>query len=266
VKSARNIRDIPIVMLTGSRIAVDDRGSWRRRRRLHAKSSDSTCSARVLAQIRRKQFGDEPLIREQLLRWVESMEARTAKVAEARAVLVGELEAKNAELTFSYSVLMICAPHCAASTASAWPLEDYAEKLTPTDASTSGSFASGPADGPADRLTRPFPRDAERFSARAGRLDGDRPYHCRPPERTKPERQVEFVIAGGLIAEGDKNLLAIVMENLIGNAWKYSSKRSQARIEVGTTSCGGRSAYFVRDDGAGFHMALSGNKMPVFKR
>jgi hypothetical protein len=68
-----------------------------------------------------------------------------------------------------------------------------------------------------------------------------------------PERKVEAVIADGLAAEGDAGLLRIVLENLLSNAWKYSSKTEAARIEVGTeTHAAGRNSYFVRDNGAGF--------------
>src|SRR5207237_1312034 len=83
---------------------------------------------------------------------------------------------------------------------------------------------------------------------------------------TCPERQAEFLIAARLAAEGDANLLAIVLENLMGNAWKYSSKRSHVRIEVGATSRDGRPVYFVRDNGAGFDMAYASNVLGVFQR
>jgi two-component system, NtrC family, sensor kinase len=110
MKSIAVVRDIPIIILT----AVDDRDSMIQGLAIGAddyitKSSDfELLRARVLAQIRRKQFEDESrLIREQLLRAeLEAVQAQTArKVAEARAALVGELEMKNRELeAFSYSV------------------------------------------------------------------------------------------------------------------------------------------------------------------
>ena len=64
-------------------------------------------------------------------------------------------------------------------------------------------------------------------------------------------RQVEFVIANCLKVEGDSRLLQIVMENLLSNAWKYTSGHAQARIEFGCEKRPAGTVYFVRDDGAG---------------
>jgi signal transduction histidine kinase len=87
---------------------------------------------------------------------------------------------------------------------------------------------------------------------------------CR--QKAEPARRVDFVIADGLTDDGDARLLAIVLENLIGNAWKYSSKRDDARIEVGTTASNGPRTYFVRDNGAGFDMAHADKLFGVFQR
>jgi PAS domain S-box-containing protein len=81
-----------------------------------------------------------------------------------------------------------------------------------------------------------------------------------------PERIAEFTIATGLIVRGDPHLLRIVMDNLIGNAWKYSSRKEVARIEFGTTKYEGESVYFVRDNGAGFDMEYAGNLFNAFQR
>ena len=87
------------------------------------------------------------------------------------------------------------------------------------------------------------------------------------PRKESPERQVEFVIAEGLVANGDARLLSIVLENLLGNAWKFTSKHASARIEFGaTTRQDGKTEYFVRDDGAGFDMAYSGKLFGPFQR
>jgi len=79
-------------------------------------------------------------------------------------------------------------------------------------------------------------------------------------------RNVEFVVQEGLTAEGDANLLAVVVENLLGNAWKFTSKRPNARIEFGVASKDGRPAYFVRDDGAGFEMEHAARLFGAFQR
>jgi light-regulated signal transduction histidine kinase (bacteriophytochrome) len=69
-----------------------------------------------------------------------------------------------------------------------------------------------------------------------------------------------------LIAEGDPRLLRAALENLLSNAWKFTSKREDARIEFGAEPAGGLAAYFVRDNGAGFDMAYAGKLFGVFQR
>jgi light-regulated signal transduction histidine kinase (bacteriophytochrome) len=71
---------------------------------------------------------------------------------------------------------------------------------------------------------------------------------------TAPNRRGTFKIAEGLLASGDPNLLRSVLENLIGNAWKYTGALEEAIIEFGATEIDGNQAYFVRDNGTGFDM------------
>ncbi len=89
-------------------------------------------------------------------------------------------------------------------------------------------------------------------------------------QQAAPERQVEFVIAGGIAANGDARLLRVVLENLFGNAWKFTSKHSNARIEFGVLYPNGHSAgqpiCFVRDDGAGFDIAFANKMFGAFQR
>ncbi len=84
--------------------------------------------------------------------------------------------------------------------------------------------------------------------------------------KAEPERQVEFVIEPGVVARGDARLLGAVLENLLGNAWKFTAKHPRARIEFGSTLSGGERAYFVRDDGAGFDMAYADKLFGAFQR
>ena len=72
--------------------------------------------------------------------------------------------------------------------------------------------------------------------------------------QSEPDRVVEFAITDHLQVKGDASLLQTALEHLIGNAWKFTSKRSAARIEFGQADRGGAAAYFVRDNGAGFNM------------
>ncbi len=82
----------------------------------------------------------------------------------------------------------------------------------------------------------------------------------------EPERRVEFVIQDGVVANGDTRLLRVALENLLGNAWKFTGKRDQARIEFGLTEHDGQQACFVRDDGAGFDMAYADKLFGAFQR
>jgi signal transduction histidine kinase len=79
-------------------------------------------------------------------------------------------------------------------------------------------------------------------------------------------RRVEFQVEEGLCAEGDARLLANVLDNLLGNAWKFTSKRSEARIEVGRSLQGDVPAFFVRDNGAGFDMTYANKLFGAFQR
>ena len=85
-------------------------------------------------------------------------------------------------------------------------------------------------------------------------------------QTTQPERQVEFVIAPGLLGDGDVRLLRIVLENLLGNAWKFTAKHPGARIEFGQSSHSGTHTYFVRDDGTGFDMTYVDKLFGAFQR
>ena len=82
----------------------------------------------------------------------------------------------------------------------------------------------------------------------------------------EPKRKVKVAIAPNMTANGDKNLLGLVLQNLLGNAWKYSSKTAEPRIEMGTVEHNGKQAYFVRDNGVGFDMAYADKLFQPFQR
>ncbi len=84
--------------------------------------------------------------------------------------------------------------------------------------------------------------------------------------KSDPARHVDFEIAPDLAVSGDARLLRIVIENLLGNAWKYSGKQPAARIEFGSTEEGGRTVFHVRDNGVGFDMAAAGKLCTPFQR
>lgn len=82
----------------------------------------------------------------------------------------------------------------------------------------------------------------------------------------EPDRVVEVIVTDGLTAEGDPRLLRVVLQNLIGNAWKFTSKRTDARIEFGATDQDAHTAWFVRDNGAGFEAAYAAKLFGAFQR
>ena len=274
LKNAPGIRDIPIVMLS----ALDDRDAMIQGLSAGAddyiaKSSDfDLLRARVLAQIRRKQFEDENrLIRDRLSHAeLEAVEARGAQeLAAMRAGLIRELEAKNEELeSFSYSVAHdLRAPLRSIDGFGLALLEDYADKLD-DDGKQYVRYMRESAQQMAQliddmlalsRVTRgEFQRAAVDVTLIAREV-------ANRLARSDQTRKVQFVATDGLAADADGRLLTVVFENLLGNAWKFTAKRKDARIEVGVTP-GSPSAFFVRDNGAGFDMAYASKLFGMFQR
>jgi len=85
-------------------------------------------------------------------------------------------------------------------------------------------------------------------------------------QEEQPQRAAEFAIERQLRAVGDPLLLRTLLENLLGNAWKYSSRKAQARIAFGATRVEGETVYFVRDNGDGFDMAHAARLFAPFQR
>jgi signal transduction histidine kinase len=81
-----------------------------------------------------------------------------------------------------------------------------------------------------------------------------------------PERAAEISVAPGLETHGDSRLIRTLMENLIGNSWKFAARQQLTRIEVGKTGNNGSSVFFVRDNGAGFNPAHTARLFGAFQR
>jgi light-regulated signal transduction histidine kinase (bacteriophytochrome) len=110
------------------------------------------------------------------------------------------------------------------------------------------------------RITRAeMRRETVNLSAMVGKV-------AEMKKNLQPERDVEFVIADGLFAEGDERLLNVALENLLENAWKFTGKCAPARIEFGAAENERRLVYFLKDNGTGFDMAYAGKLFQPFQR
>ncbi len=85
-------------------------------------------------------------------------------------------------------------------------------------------------------------------------------------EAGEPQRRVEWIIAEGLTMNADSSLMRVVLENLLGNAWKFTRKQPEAKIELGITRQEEQPVYFVRDNGVGFDMAFADKLFGAFQR
>jgi signal transduction histidine kinase len=94
-------------------------------------------------------------------------------------------------------------------------------------------------------------------------LAADIVQHLREAE---PERRVDFTMVQGMSVSGDEHLLRIALQNLLGNAWKYTSKAVRARIEFGVQQQNGETIYFIKDNGAGFDMKYADKLFSAFQR
>jgi two-component system, NtrC family, sensor kinase len=275
IKAVAATRDTPVIMLTG----LEDRAAMIRGLSFGAddyiaKSSDfEVLCARVLAQMRRKQFEDENReIREQLLnKELEAAEARTAReVAEARAALVEELEHKNRELeAFSYSVSHdLRAPLRSIHGFSQALMEDYHDAL-PAQAQNYLRRVSAAADRMGtliDDLLQlsqvgraPMQTERVDLGAIAEAVIG-------ALRRGDPDRSVDVVIENGLVAEGDPGLLRALLANLLGNAWKFTATTKAPSIAFTARRDGAATVYTVRDNGAGFDMTYADRLFAPFQR
>jgi signal transduction histidine kinase len=191
-------------------------------------------------------------------------------LAETRAALVRDLEHKNAELeTFSYAVSHdLRAPLRRIDSFSRAIVESQAERLDPQGRhflervrEASQQMAQLIDDVLyLSRVTRAELREHDVDLSGLVTLLLDR------MQEAEPDRKVEAKVRPGLTASGDGQLLRIALQNLLENAWKFSSREPVTRIEFGTTNLPGESAYFVRDNGAGFNMAYADRLFGPFQR
>jgi hypothetical protein len=82
----------------------------------------------------------------------------------------------------------------------------------------------------------------------------------------EPSRSVSFILDEEMVVDGDARLLKVMLENLLGNAWKYTGKNDTAEISFRADRTGGETVYCIRDDGVGFDMAYAGTLFGPFQR
>ncbi|HZW24984.1 MAG TPA: CHASE domain-containing protein [Gallionella sp.] len=84
--------------------------------------------------------------------------------------------------------------------------------------------------------------------------------------KAAPERHADWMFQQGLSVYADPGLMRIVLDNLLGNAWKFTGKKADAKIEFGQCDCDGESAFYIRDNGDGFNMAYAHKLFGAFQR
>jgi len=181
-----------------------------------------------------------------------------------------ELEAANKELeTFSYSVSHdLRAPLRGIDGFSQALQEDYQQQLDSTAKDylqriCTATRRMGELIDDLLNLARVTRAEIYRERIDLSKLAGEVAQEIQSQE---PARSVALNIAAGLEAEGDSRLLRVALQNLIGNAWKFTSKREKAQIEFGAQGVNGGKAYFVRDNGAGFEQSYASRLFGAFQR
>lgn len=197
-------------------------------------------------------------------------EEEIQKLNSSLEMKAAELAAANKELeAFSYSASHdLRAPLRTIEGFSRALLEDYPDKLDETGKDylrrvRSATERMGQLIDDLLNLSLTMRREMRREEANLSHLAST---VAADLQGTIPERQVEFVIQDGVLAQGDARLLRELLENLLGNAWKFTGQNPQARIEFGAVLEGDQKVYFVRDNGAGFDMNYADKLFVPFQR
>lgn len=195
---------------------------------------------------------------------------RQAKMQDRAVGAAAQLARANDELeSFSYSIAHdLRAPLRAMRGYSAILLEDNSGKLSEASTSHLGRIDAG-----AQRMSLLI--DDLLLLAHIGRTQMTRrDFGLGDLARTvagslaeaHPQRRIQLVVAPGMRANGDPGLIRTVLENLLGNAWKFTSNSKDARVESGAESRDGRTVFFIKDNGAGFDMRYADKLFQPFQR
>jgi len=266
IKASDDLRDIPLMVVT-------ERDEPETTVACLAEGADDTITrnsdlqllrARLRAQLRRSQLEGE---RRRIQKLEAAQRDAASQLAEARALLIRQLEEKNRELeAFSYSVSHdLRAPLRAILGFSSALQKDCAEAI-----GEKGNFLISRILKSGERmnlLIDDMLALARISTASLELLDCDLSDLCRhildDLRAAHPERHVEVAIENSLQTRADPRMLKILLENLIGNAWKFTSRNPGARIEISSPS---PDLFLVRDNGAGFDLQAAGKLFAPFQR
>ncbi len=197
-------------------------------------------------------------------------ERRITSLNEQLQRKIDELSTANRELeAFSYSVSHdLRAPLRSIDGFSQEILEDYGEKLDENgkDSLLRIRAASQRMGLLIDGLLNLSRLSRSEIVHREVNLSGLALHIAGDLRKSQPGREVEVVISEGMVDDGDERLLYVLLQNLLGNAWKFTGRAAKGRIEFGPVLIEGEAAYVVRDNGAGFDMAYADKLFRPFQR
>jgi signal transduction histidine kinase len=192
------------------------------------------------------------------------------ELADTRSALLKDVERKNEELeAFSYSVSHdLRAPLRAIDGFTKMFLEDHAEQLAPEGQNCLEHVrAAAKRMGELiDDLLKLSRVDRESLRREAVDLSGLARRIGELLSKAEPDRKVALAVNDGLVADADARLLAIILENLLGNAWKFTTKTSLPEVELGSITKDHQTTFYVKDNGAGFDKAHAGRLFSPFQR
>ena len=207
---------------------------------------------------------------EQVNRGEASLRALAAELEDRVAQRTMELKVANRELeSFAYSVSHdLRTPLRALDGFSQAVIEDYADRLDDTGRDylqriRRGSQRMGDLIDALLDLSRVSRGELQQERVDLSAMAAEIAASLR--ERA-PERKVSIAIEPGLVAQGDPRLLRALLQNLLANAWKFTGRSRDARIEFARHADNGRSCFFVRDNGAGFDMTFASKLFGAFQR